>query len=63
MPETEKDVASLKKAIQEQVAKNMDELGNKINELLNQYDAMLVAKAVINDNGTIGAVVSLSPKQ
>lgn len=63
MPETEKDVASLKKAIQEKVAARMDELGQKITALLDEYEAVLVAKAVVNDNGTLGAAVQLSPKQ
>lgn len=63
MPETEKDVASLKKAIQEKVAARMDELGQKITALLDEYEAVLVAKAIVNDNGTLGAAVQLSPKQ
>ena len=63
MPETEKDVASLKKAIQEKIAARMDELGQKITALLDEYEAVLVAKAIVNDNGTLGAAVQLSPKQ
>jgi len=65
MPDKEKesDMASLKKAIQEKVAARMDELGQKITALLDEYEAVLVAKAVVNDNGTLGAAVQLSPKQ
>lgn len=65
MPDKEKesDMASLKKAIQEKVAARMDELGQKITALLDEYEAVLVAKAIVNDNGTLGAAVQLSPKQ
>lgn len=55
-------VEDLKQAIQEKTNKRLNEASIKINQLLEEYHCVLIAKPIIMDNGLLSASINLISK-